>query len=51
MFLRYLINNLILISIFLWYNNHLFKRKKYERSYQISSVYEYSEDTRNLVVR
>ena len=28
MFFRYLINNIVLISIFLWYNNHLFKRKR-----------------------
>ena len=38
MFLRYLINNLILISIFLWYNNHLFKRKKYDKWYSINCL-------------
>lgn len=28
MFFRYIINNIILTSIFLWYNNHLFQRKR-----------------------
>lgn len=28
MFFRYLINNITLISIFFWYNNHIFKKKR-----------------------